>query len=197
MKGAMSVYNNFFKRIFDIIVSVLAIIILSPIFIAIPIMIKLESQGPVFFKQRRIGKDAEEFLILKYRSMRIDTPNVATDKLTHPEQYVTKVGKFLRKTSLDEIPQLFNIIKGDMSIVGPRPALFNQYNLIEEREKVKVNSIKPGLTGYAQVKGRDLISDEEKVAYDLFYLNKISFIYDVKLIMKTFISVVKSEGVKG
>ena len=136
------------------------------------------------------------FMIYKFRTMRIDTPNVATDKLGDPSVYITKVGHFLRKTSLDEFPQLLNIIKGDMSVVGPRPALYNQYELIAARKAVYVDNLKPGLTGYAQVKGRDLISDDEKVKYDRYYLDHISFVFDMKIIFLTVVSVVKAEGVR-
>lgn len=184
------------KRIFDFISSLFAIIILSPIFLILMIIIKLTSEGPIFFKQRRIGKDNEEFKILKFRTMRIDTPNVATHLLENPEQYITSIGKLMRKTSLDELPQLFNILKGEMSFVGPRPALYNQYDLIEMRTKVGVSKLIPGLTGWAQINGRDEIPLEEKVRLDKEYLEIRGFWLDIKIIFLTFFKVLKSEGVK-
>jgi O-antigen biosynthesis protein WbqP len=193
----MYMYSKYFKRIFDLIISLMAITFLGAFMVIISVRIKLESKGPILFKQRRVGKGGNEFTIYKFRSMRTGTPNVATDKLMNTEQYVTKLGKVIRKTSLDEIPQLINILKGDMSIVGPRPALYNQYELIAARDTVKVNSLRPGLTGYAQVKGRDFITDEEKVRFDLYYLENVSFMLDVKIIFMTFYSVIQSEGVKG
>ncbi|KKB35453.1 sugar transferase [Bacillus thermotolerans] len=184
------------KRIMDFTLSFFALLLFSPLFLVLCLLIKMDSPGPIFFKQKRAGENDSHFMIYKFRSMRIDTPNVSTDKLGDPSIYITKVGHFLRKTSLDELPQLLNIIKGDMSIVGPRPALYNQYELIKARKKVNVHALKPGLTGYAQVKGRDFISDEEKVAYDKYYLEHMSFFFDIKIIWMTVISVVKSEGVR-
>ncbi|WP_059106090.1 sugar transferase [Shouchella shacheensis] len=190
-------YKAFFKRIIDILLSLVALIALSPLIIGLAIGIKVESPGPILFKQKRIGRKAEHFQIYKFRSMKIDTPNVATDKLEDPEQYVTKTGKFIRKTSLDELPQLFNILIGDMSVVGPRPALYNQYELTQMRDEKNIHELRPGLTGYAQVRGRDMITDQEKVGYDFFYLSHLSFIFDIKIIVKTFLSVAKSDGIKG
>lgn len=184
------------KRVFDFISSLIAMIILNPIFLILMIIIKLTSEGPIFFKQRRIGKDNEEFKILKFRTMRIDTPNVATHLLENPEQYITSIGKLMRKTSLDELPQLFNILKGEMSFVGPRPALYNQYDLIEMRTKVGVSKLIPGLTGWAQINGRDEIPLEEKVRLDKEYLEIRGFWLDIKIIFLTFFKVLKSEGVK-
>ena len=184
------------KRVFDFICSLIAIIILSPVFLILMIIIKLTSEGPIFFKQRRIGKDNKEFNIYKFRTMRIDTPNVATHLLENPEQYITGVGKFMRKTSLDELPQLFNIIKGEMSIVGPRPALYNQYDLIEMRTNVGVNTLVPGLTGWAQVNGRDEIPLELKVKLDKEYLDNKNIWLDIKIMFLTAFKVLKSEGVK-
>lgn len=184
------------KRILDIILSGITIIILSIPMLFVVLWIKLDSKGPVLFKQKRIGKNGELFEIYKFRSMRIDTPNVSTELLGDPTIFITKSGHFIRKTSLDELPQLFNILKGDMSIVGPRPALYNQYQLIKMRDKVGVNSIPPGLTGYAQIMGRDLISDEEKVKYDKYYLDNQNLVLDLKIIWSTVFSVAKSEGVR-
>ena len=183
------------KRCFDLISSLIGIILFSPILLLLALIIKVTSPGPILFKQRRIGKDNQEFMIYKFRTMRIDTPNVATHLLKNPEQYITPIGKFMRKTSLDELPQLFNILKGEMSVVGPRPALYNQYDLIEMRTKVNVHTIKPGLTGLAQVSGRDELELDKKVYFDEIYLNKQSFFYDLKLIFLTVVKVFKSEGI--
>ena len=159
------------KRIFDFLMSLIAIIVFSPIILIISLLVKLTSKGPVFFKQRRIGKNNEEFNILKFRTMRVDTPNVATHLLKDPSVFITPLGKFLRKTSLDELPQLVNILKGDMSIVGPRPALYNQYDLRDMRTEVGVHKLVPGLTGWAQINGRDEIPLEEKVGLAKEYKN--------------------------
>lgn len=183
------------KRIFDILSSLIAIILFSPILLVLAIIVKCTSQGPVLFKQRRIGKDNVEFMIYKFRTMRIDTPNVATHLLKNPEQYITPIGKFMRKTSLDELPQLFNILKGEMSVVGPRPALYNQYDLIEMRTNANVHMVRPGLTGLAQVSGRDELENEQKVHFDQQYVQKQSFFFDLKLIFLTVVKVFKSEGV--
>lgn len=184
------------KRLFDIILSFIAIIIFAVPMVVVSIVIKITSKGPILFTQKRVGKNGEYFEIYKFRSMSIDTPNVSTEDLGDPTSYITPVGKFIRKTSIDELPQLFNIIKGDMSIVGPRPALYNQYELIEMRDNVNVNSVRPGLTGYAQVMGRDFISDKEKVDYDQYYVDNKSVLLDIKIIWMTFFSVLKTEGVK-
>ena len=187
---------NGLKRTLDFLLSFIAIILLALPMLVVAIWVKLDSKGPVLFKQQRVGKDGQLFEIYKFRSMYTETPNVSTEALGDPSVFITKAGKFIRKTSLDELPQLFNILKGDMSIVGPRPALYNQYDLIEMRDKVKVNAVRPGLTGYAQVMGRDLISDEEKVEYDRYYVEHMNIVFDFKIIWKTVFSVLKSEGVK-
>ena len=184
------------KTIFDFIMSLLAIICLSPIIIIVSLIIKFTSEGPILFKQRRIGKDNKEFNIYKFRTMRVDTPNVATHLLENPEQYITAIGKFVRKTSLDELPQLFNILKGEMSIVGPRPALYNQLDLRDMRTEVGVHKLVPGLTGWAQINGRDEIPLDIKVGLDKEYLDKKSFWFDIKIIFLTAIKVVKSDGVQ-
>lgn len=184
------------KRLLDITLSFIAIIIFAVPMIVTSIVIKITSKGPILFTQKRVGKNGEYFDIYKFRSMFIETPNVSTEDLGDPTSYITPVGKFIRKTSIDELPQLFNIIKGDMSIVGPRPALYNQYELIEMRDNVNVNSVRPGLTGYAQVMGRDFISDKEKVDYDQYYVDNRSVMLDIKIIWMTFFSVLKTEGVK-
>src|SRR5690554_4227132 len=185
-----------FKRIMDFLMSLVGLIILLPFFIIIIVAIKLNSRGPILFKQKRVGKNKKHFNIYKFRTMRIDTPkDTPTHLLENPEQWITGVGKFLRKTSLDELPQIFNIIKGDMSIVGPRPALWNQYDLIEERDKYGANDIYPGLTGYAQIKGRDELPIEQKAELDGYYTKNIGFWLDVKVFFGTIVSVFKSDGV--
>lgn len=189
-------YNRIFKRIIDIICSLMAIIFLSIIYLPICLLVKLTSPGPVFFKQKRIGKNKSYFNILKFRTMRIDTPkDCPTHLLENPDQYITKVGKFLRKTSLDELPQIFNIFKGDMSVIGPRPALWNQDDLIAERDKYGVNELKPGLTGWAQVNGRDELPIPVKAKLDGEYVDRISFAFDIKCFLLTIVSVFKSDGV--
>lgn len=182
------------KRIFDFLSSLFVIIIAAPIFIITALAIKTESKGPIIFKQKRPGINNTIFDIYKFRSMKIDTPNVATD-LIEPSAYITKSGKFIRRTSIDELPQLFNILKGDMSVVGPRPALYNQYELIEKRTKKDVHLVKPGLTGLAQVMGRDNITDDQKVQYDKYYVDNQSFLLDMFIIYKTIKNTITSEGV--
>ncbi len=184
------------KRMIDVLISIVCIIVLLPIFIILVVAIKIDSRGPVLFKQKRVGINKTHFYILKFRTMRIDTPkDMPTHLLENPEQWITKVGKFLRKTSLDELPQIFNILKGEMSIVGPRPALWNQYDLIEERDKYNANDILPGLTGLAQISGRDELSIYKKAELDGEYVKKLSFILDLKCFFATFIYALKSEGV--
>lgn len=184
------------KRIIDIFLSLIGLIILSPLFLILIIAIKLDSQGPVLFKQKRFGIHKAHFNILKFRTMRIDTPkDMPTHLLENPEQWITKVGKFLRKTSLDELPQILNIFVGKMSIIGPRPALWNQYDLIEERDKYGANGVPPGLTGWAQINGRDELSIEVKAKLDGEYVEKIGFMMDVKCFFGTIVSVLKRDGV--
>lgn len=184
------------KRLFDFIMSLIAIILFSPVILIVALAVKFTSPGPMLFKQRRIGKENIEFEIYKFRTMRIDTPNVPTHLLENPDKWITPVGKFLRKTSLDELPQLFNILKGEMSIVGPRPALYNQLDLKEMRTKVGVHKLVPGLTGWAQINGRDEIPLSLKVSLDKEYLDKKSFFFDIKVIFMTALSVLKSDGVQ-
>ena len=180
----------------DLIISTLGLIILIPIFILLIIWIKLDSPGPILFKQKRIGIYKSEFEILKFRTMRIDTPkDTPTHLLSNPEQYITKAGKFLRKTSLDELPQIINIIKGEMSIIGPRPALWNQFDLIEERDKYRANDILPGLTGWAQINGRDELPIDIKASFDGEYVNKMSLIFDIKCFFMTIFKVLKKDGI--
>lgn len=184
------------KRILDFVLSLLGLILLAPVFFVLILAIKLDSRGPVLFKQKRVGIHKSHFYILKFRTMRIDTPkDTPTHLLDNPDQWITKVGKFLRKTSLDELPQILNILKGDMSIIGPRPALWNQYDLIEERDKYKANDVKPGLTGWAQINGRDELPIEVKAKLDGEYVQKIGLWMDIKCFIGTIISVVKHEGV--
>lgn len=184
------------KRLLDFIVSLFAIIALSPLFIITSIAVKADSKGPVLFVQKRVGKDKKNFNMYKFRSMRTDTPHdMPTHLLNNPDAFITKVGKFLRKSSLDELPQLFNILKGDMSVVGPRPALWNQDDLIAERDKYNANSIRPGLTGWAQVNGRDELEIDVKAKFDGEYVEKMSLLFDIKCIVNTALQVIKHEGV--
>lgn len=181
----------------DIVLSFIAIIILSPFFACIAICTKLDDPGPVFFRQKRVTIHKQYFKILKFRTMKVSTPkDCPTHLLGNPEQYITKVGGFLRKTSLDELPQIFNILKGDMSIIGPRPALWNQYDLIAERDKYGANDILPGLTGWAQINGRDELPIAVKAKLDGNYVQRLSFLFDIKVFFKTICSVLRSDGVK-
>ncbi len=185
-----------FKRLMDFLLSLIGIIILLPLFIVLALIIKLTSRGPIFFKQKRVGKNKKLFTLLKFRTMRIDTPkDTPTHMLENPDQWITKIGKFLRKTSLDELPQIFNIFIGKMSIIGPRPALWNQDDLIAERDKYNANSIRPGLTGYAQIHGRDELSIVEKAKLDGYYMNHFGMWLDIKIFFGTIKSIFKSEGV--
>ena len=189
-------YKKFFKRLIDIELSLLGIIVLIIPMLVIALIIRIDSPGAVFFKQERVGKNKKPFTILKFRSMRTDTPkDVPTHLLSNPDAYITKIGKFLRRTSLDELPQIFCIFVGTMSIIGPRPALYNQEDLIAERDKYGANDIRPGLTGLAQIKGRDELPIDVKAALDGEYVKKLSFWFDVKLFFGTIISVLKSDGV--
>ena len=187
---------KFFKRTLDIVFSFIGMIVLSPFFLLLVLAIKLDSKGPVLFKQKRVGLHKKHFYILKFRTMRIDTPkDTPTHLLENPEQWITKVGKFLRKTSLDELPQIWNIFVGDMSIIGPRPALWNQYDLIEERDRYGANDVLPGLTGWAQIHGRDELPIAKKAELDGYYVQHLSFGLDVRCFFGTIKSVAKSEGV--
>lgn len=189
-------YQKLFKRVIDIVLALLGLLILSPIFLLIIIVIKSSSKGPILFKQKRVGKDKVLFNIYKFRTMKINTPKDApTHLLKNSDSYITRVGKVLRKTSLDELPQLINILKGEMSIIGPRPALWNQYDLVNERDKYHANDIYPGLTGWAQINGRDELPIRKKAALDGEYMENISFSFDVKCFIGTIFSVVKNDGV--
>lgn len=190
-------YAKVIKRMVDLILSFIGLLSLSPLFLILIMAIKLDSPGPVLFKQKRVGLNKTHFDILKFRTMRIDTPkDTPTHLLENPEQYITNVGKFLRKTSLDELPQIWNIFVGQMSIIGPRPALWNQYDLIEERDKYNANNIPPGLTGWAQINGRDELPIEVKANLDGEYVENMSFWMDAKCFIFTIISVLKSDGVQ-
>ena len=187
---------RYIKRIIDILLSGLAIIILSPLLLILCIAIKLDSPGPIFFTQKRVGIHKTYFQIYKFRTMRTDTPkDMPTHMLANPEQYITKTGRFLGKTSLDELPQIFNIFKGDMSIVGPRPALWNQDDLVAERDKYGANDVTPGLTGWAQINGRDELEIPVKAKIDGEYVKKYGFTMDVRCFFGTFLSVLRQDGV--
>ncbi|WP_102267250.1 sugar transferase [Massilicoli timonensis] len=189
-------YRNYIKRGIDFLLSLIALVLLSPLFLILCVWIKLDSKGPILFKQKRVGKDKTYFYILKFRTMYVDTPkDMPTHLLANPDQYITKAGRFLRKTSLDELPQILNILKGDMAIIGPRPALWNQYDLIEERDRYHANEIKPGLSGWAQINGRDELEIEVKAKLDGEYVECSSFLFDVKCLIKTITSVLRSDGV--
>lgn len=182
------------KRILDFFVALLGLIILWPIFLVLMAAVKLDSPGPALFRQKRVGLDKRHFMILKFRTMRIGTPkDTAKHLLDDSEQYITKVGAFLRRTSLDELPQLVNILKGDMAVVGPRPALWNQYDLIAERDKYGANHVRPGLTGWAQINGRDELDISLKAALDGEYVQKMSFMMDLRCFFGTFSSVLRGK----
>ncbi len=184
------------KKIIDRVLAFIGLIVLSPLFLVLIVAIKLDSPGPIFFRQKRVGIHKTHFEILKFRTMRTDTPkDMPTHMLKNPDQYITKVGGFLRKTSLDELPQIINILKGDMAIVGPRPALWNQYDLIEERDKYGANDILPGLTGWAQINGRDELEIPVKAKLDGDYVAKMSFGMDLRCILGTVVSVARQDGV--
>ena len=189
-------YQKFGKRLLDLLLSGIGIVVLSPVLLVLVIAIKLDSPGPVLFRQKRVGIHKTHFHILKFRTMRIDTPkDTPTHLLDNPQQWITRVGGFLRKTSLDELPQIFNIFAGQMSVIGPRPALWNQYDLIAERDKYGANDVRPGLTGWAQINGRDELPIEVKARLDGEYVQRLSFAFDVKCFFGTVVSVLKHDGV--
>ena len=184
------------KRLGDIILSLMGIIILCPIFMIIAIMIKLDSEGPIIFKQKRFGRYRKSFYVFKFRTMKVESPKyVATRDLHNSEQWITRVGSFLRKTSLDELPQLYNILVGDMSIVGPRPVAINELDVVEARDKYGANDILPGLTGWAQINGRDNLSTDMKAKLDGYYVKHRSLIMDIKCIVRTIPYVLKRKGI--
>lgn len=189
-------YRKCFKRVIDILLSGVGIVVLSPVYLIIAIAIKIDDPGPVFFSQKRVGKNKTHFNILKFRTMKMETPHdMPTHLLENPEQYITRVGRVLRKTSLDELPQIFQIFTGKMSIIGPRPALWNQFDLIEERDKYGANDVRPGLSGWAQINGRDELPIDVKARLDGEYVERLSFRFDCKCFFGTIVSVVKHEGV--
>lgn len=189
-------YKNGIKRMLAVILSLSGIICLSWLYLILIAAVKLDSPGSVFFKQKRIGIHKKSFEIYKFRTMRIDTPHdMPTHLLEDPEQYITRMGRFLRKTSLDELPQLFNILKGDMAVIGPRPALWNQYDLIEERDRYGANDVRPGLTGWAQINGRDELEIERKAQLDGDYVKGLSFLMDLKCFFGTIGTVLRSDGI--
>lgn len=188
-------YKSFIKRGLDIFLSFFAIILLALPMLIVAVVIKIDDPGPAIFKQKRVGKDKKLFKLYKFRSMKMNTPELPTHLLKNPEQYISKVGKFIRKTSIDELPQLFNILIGQMSIIGPRPALWTQADLIAERDQYGANDIRPGLTGWAQINGRDELDIETKARLDGEYAEKLSFAFDLKCFFGTVKAVLKSEGV--
>ncbi len=189
--------NKFIKYTFDWLVSFIATLVFLPVLIIpISLLIKITSTGPVLFKQKRIGQNKKTFYLFKFRTMRMDTPrDVPTHQLKHPEQWITPLGKFLRKTSLDELPQLFNILKGEMSIIGPRPALWNQDDLIAERDKYGVNKLRPGVSGWAQINGRDTLLIPVKAKLDGEYVKRQSFCFDIYIIFRTALKIFKDDSV--
>lgn len=189
-------YQRYFKRVLDIVFSLCGLIFLAPVFLILMIWIKLDSPGPIFFKQKRVGRNKVHFSILKFRTMRTDAPHdMPTHLLTNPEAFITKSGRFLRRTSLDELPQIINILVGEMSIVGPRPALWNQYDLIAERDRYAANDVTPGLTGWAQVNGRDELEIDEKARLDGEYVRNLTFKMDATCFLMTIGNVLKQKGV--
>lgn len=189
-------YRNYIKRLLAIILSLGGMICLSWLFLILSVAIKLDSPGPVFFRQKRVGKNKKHFQILKFRTMRIDTPHdMPTHLLQDPDQYITRVGRFLRRTSLDELPQLWNIFVGDMAVIGPRPALWNQYDLLDARDQYGANDLRPGLTGWAQIHGRDELEITEKARLDGYYAQNLSFGLDVRCFFGTIKAVLAHDGV--
>ena len=186
---------NFMKRIFDLLAALGLMLILAPLFLFVVLGVKLTSAGPVLFRTRRVGKNSRLFTMYKFRTMRIDTPQVATHLLKEPDQFLTPIGKLLRRTSLDELPQLINVLRGEMSLVGPRPALFNQDDLIALRTAGGVHQLTPGVTGWAQVNGRDELPIPEKVKLDEWYMRNRSFWLDLKIVVMTIFKVIRKEGV--
>lgn len=184
------------KRLFDIVLALIASAVLLVPFVLVWLAVRLTSWGPSLFWSDRIGQHNALFKMPKFRSMRVGTPVVATHLLSNPKDYLTPIGSFLRKSSLDELPQLWNILRGDMSFVGPRPALFNQYDLIKLRAVSGIHRLKPGLTGWAQVNGRDNLSIKEKIAFDKEYMKKKSFVFDLKILYLTFIKIIQRDGVR-
>ena len=189
-------YRKYGKRLLDILLSGCGIVVLAPVYLLLAIAIKIDDPGPVFFRQKRVGIHKTHFQILKFRTMKMETPkDVPTHLLENPQQYITRVGRILRKLSLDELPQIFQIFTGKMSVIGPRPALWNQFDLIAERDKYGANDVRPGLTGWAQINGRDELPIDVKARFDGEYVEKLSFLFDCKCFFGTITSVLKSDGV--
>ena len=189
-------YQKFGKRLLDILLSGIGILVLAPVYLLVALAIKIDDPGPVFFRQKRIGIHKSYFQILKFRTMKMETPGeTPTHLLENPEQYITRVGRVLRKFSLDELPQIFQIFTGKMSIIGPRPALWNQFDLIAERDKYGANDVRPGLTGWAQINGRDELPIDVKARYDGEYVHNISFRFDCKCFFGTILTVIRHDGV--
>ena len=189
-------YERYVKRFLDLMLGMIIFVLLLPIFLILMLSIKLDSKGPVFFRQKRVGKNKRYFNILKFRTMRTDAPkDMPTHLLQNLDAFITRTGKFLRKTSLDELPQLINIIRGDMSFIGPRPALWNQFDLIEERDRYDANSIRPGMSGLAQISGRDELAIDVKARLDGEYRQKINLWVDIRCFVGTFFSVLRQDGV--
>ena len=184
------------KRIFDFFMSALLLLFFSPVLVGCALVVRLTSRGPVIFKSRRVGRGGVLFTMLKFRTMREDAPQLATHLVVNPEVFISPIGGLLRGTSLDELPQLWNVLRGEMSLVGPRPALFNQDDLVALRRQSGVDALRPGITGWAQVRGRDALSTKEKEVLDKYYLENRSFLFDLKILMLTILKVLKSEGIK-
>ncbi len=196
VEGEALMYQRFGKRLLDILLSGCGIVLLAPVYLLVALAIKLDDPGPVFFRQKRMGIHKTYFQILKFRTMKMETPrDVPTHLLENPEQYITRVGRVLRKTSLDELPQIFQIFTGKMSVIGPRPALWNQEDLIAQRDKYGANDVRPGLTGWAQINGRDELPIDVKAAFDGEYVQKMSFLFDCRCFFGTIVSVLRHDGV--
>lgn len=189
-------YQRFGKRFLDILLSACGIVVLAPVYLILALAIKIDDPGPVFFRQKRVGIHKTHFQIMKFRTMKMETPrDVPTHLLENPDQYISRVGRVMRKLSLDELPQIFQIFTGEMSVIGPRPALWNQFDLIQERDKYGANDIRPGLTGWAQINGRDELPIDIKARYDGEYVENMSFLFDCKCFFGTILSVLRSDGV--
>ena len=193
-------YRNFLKRVLSVICCLAGLLLFWWVYVILVIAMLMDDPGPIFFKQKRVAQnkngETQYFNILKFRTMKVDTPHdMPTHLLKNPEQYITKVGGFMRRFSLDELPQIFNVLMGDMALVGPRPALWNQFDLIEERNKYGANDVKPGITGWAQIHGRDELEIDEKAKLDGYYAENLSFMLDVKCLFGTVLPVLRSEGV--
>lgn len=195
-KGTQSAYCRYIKRILDILFSAVLIVFLMPIMVIIGAAVRIESNGGAIFKQKRVGQNKKSFICFKFRTMRIDTPqNIPASKLSDPQKYITRVGKFLRRSSLDELPQLFNVLKGDMSLVGPRPLIFEETEMHERRENEGIYALRPGLTGLAQIKGRNLLLDNEKLENDKFYLENLRIRLDARILFLTVGCVFAGKGI--